>query len=379
MRWPAIEFKDFVTLQRGHDLTKSEMKHGDVPVLGSNCIIGYHEESKVMPPGVVTGRSGTLGVVQFVNKPYWPHNTALWVKNFKGNCPKFVYYKLQTLHLENFNGGASVPTLNRNVLDNIPIHVPDTKTQERIADILSVYDGLIENNLRRMALLEEAAKQLYREWFVRRRFPGYEHTYVTKGVPEGWELRPLARCARLLSGGTRSKARAVVWEGDIPWVSSGELTAVRIHRTTLAVTAEAVEAGSRMVPPETILAVVRGMSLAKEFRIGLTSAPMSFNQDLKAIVPEPDIDVLLLYYSLDAQREQIRDRASEASHGTKKLDSAVLSEVPILKPSETIQRLFRDDVALLHAQWDNLEEQNHRLRNVRNLLLPRLMNGEIAV
>ena len=124
MSWQEIEFKSFITLQRGFDLPKSRMKDGDVPVLGSNCIIGFHSEYKIEPPGVVTGRSGTLGLVQYTEKPFWPHNTALWVKDFKGNDPKFVYYKLQTLHLERFNGGVSVPTLNRNVLDTLKIQVP---------------------------------------------------------------------------------------------------------------------------------------------------------------------------------------------------------------------------------------------------------------
>jgi len=131
MSWQELLFKEFVTLQRGFDLPKSQMKDGNVPVLGSNCIIGYHNIAKVEAPGVATGRSGTLGLVQYEERPYWPHNTALWVKNFKGNYPKFVYYKLKTLHLENFNGGASVPTLNRNVLDTLPVRVPDPDEQKR--------------------------------------------------------------------------------------------------------------------------------------------------------------------------------------------------------------------------------------------------------
>ena len=73
-----LEFRDFITLQRGFDLPKSQMKGGEIPVLGSNCITGYHDEAKVEPPGVVTGRSGTLGLVQYTKNPYWPHNTALW-------------------------------------------------------------------------------------------------------------------------------------------------------------------------------------------------------------------------------------------------------------------------------------------------------------
>ena len=171
MNWAEIPFKKFVTLQRGFDLPKSRMVDGVVPVLGSNCVIGYHNEMKVKAPGVVTGRSGTLGLVQYSELPFWPHNTALWVKEFKGNSPKFVFYKLKTLHLERFNGGASVPTLNRNVLDTLPIRIPKPAEQIRIASILSAYDNLIENNRRRIQLLEQAARLLYKEWFRPPPFP----------------------------------------------------------------------------------------------------------------------------------------------------------------------------------------------------------------
>ena len=230
-----------------------------------------------------------------------------------------------------------------------------------------------------MALLEGAARLLYREWFIRLRFPGHEHVSIRAGIPVGWDRRPLNRCAKFLSGGTPSKARSDYWEGDIPWVSSGELTSLRLHRTALNITAEGAEAGSRLVPTGTMLAVVRGMSLAKEFRIGLTTREMAFNQDLKAIVNGPDVDGLVLFYALDAQREQIRDKASDSSHGTKKLDSAVLEQLTILVPPKPLQRHFRDDVSTMHAQWDCLDEQNYRLRAAREILLPRLMSGEISV
>lgn len=220
-----FEFKDFVTLQRGFDLPKSQMKEGEVPVLGSNCIIGYHNEAKIEAPGVVTGRSGTLGLVQYTETPYWPHNTALWVKDFKGNFPKFVYYKLQTMHLENFNGGASVPTLNRNSLDTILVSIPDYDTQHRIADILSAYDDLIENNRRRINLLEQSAHLLYKEWFIRLRFPGHEHVKIIDGIPEGWERKVICNVCETIGGGTPSTKQPEYWEnGDITWVVPTDVT-----------------------------------------------------------------------------------------------------------------------------------------------------------
>jgi type I restriction enzyme S subunit len=154
---------------------------------------------------------------------------------------------------------------------------------------------------------------------------------------------------------------------------------MRIHRTTLNVTTEAIDAGSRMVPAGTILAVVRGMSLAKEFRVGIAARAVAFNQDLKAIANERDVEALFLFHALDAMREQIRERAGDASHGTKKLDTPVLAGVSIHVPPPSVQDFFREHVRPYHAQWDNLDQQNEQLRIARDLLLPRLMNGEVAV
>ena len=164
-----ILFKDFVVLQRGFDLPSKDMVDGPYPVFGSTSIIGHHNEYKIEPPGVVTGRSGSLGFVQYVREKYWPHNTALWVKDFKGNLPQYVYYYLQTLDLKRFNSGAGVPTLNRNDLDTLEIAVHALSSQHKIAAILSAYDDLIENNTRRIKILEEMAQMIYHGGNTRRR------------------------------------------------------------------------------------------------------------------------------------------------------------------------------------------------------------------
>ena len=274
--------------------------------------------------------------------------------------------------------GATVDRIPLEKFPSFPVGLPRLDVQQRIADILSAYDYRIENNRRRMALLEETARQLYREWFVRLRFPGHEHTRVTNGVPDGWKRRPLESCVKFRSGGTPSKQRSEYWEGDIPWVSSGEMTETRMYDTPLHVSQEAAEEGSRLAPAGTILIVVRGMSLAKECRISVVTRDMTFNQDLKALVCEPDVDSEFLFHALLALREYIRDLATEASHGTKKLDTAVLERLPILVPQPRLQRRFRESLEALNAQRDNLHWQNEKLRAARDLLLPRLMSGEIA-
>src|SRR5439155_17898858 len=127
--------------------------------------------------------------------------------------PGFVHYLLKhnTEVLESHATGATFKELSGSRLKAIEFQLPSTDAQTRIADTLSTYDDLIENNRRRMALLEEAARQLYREWFVHLRFPGHEHTRIINGVPEGWESRPLVSCATFRSGGTPNKGRTEFW------------------------------------------------------------------------------------------------------------------------------------------------------------------------
>lgn len=377
MSWTPCKLGDVMTLQRGHDLPEAQRRDGAVPVVSSSGVTGFHDHAKATGPGVVTGRYGTLGEVYYIDQDYWPLNTALYVVDFKGNHPRFASYLLKQALSNLQSDKAAVPGVNRNVLHALDVRCPSPPTQQRIAGILSAYDDLIENNRRRMVLLEDAARQLYQEWFVRLRFPGREHTRIVDGVPNGWRRRDLGAIATFLSGGTPSKARADFWEGEIPWVSSGELTALRIDDASLHVTEEAVEAGSRLVPPRTILGVVRGMSLAKEFRLAMTSRTVCFNQDLKAIVAGPEVEADYLFHALVAQRDTIRDRAGEASHGTKKLDTPVLASTPILVPPPSLQRAFADVVDPMNRLWDNLNRQNRQLRTARDLLLPRLMRGEL--
>lgn len=116
--WEQRKVRDIAPLQRGFDLPISEMKGGNCPVIMSNGIGGFHSKYKAKGPGVVTGRSGTIGKLHYIEDDYWPHNTSLWVTNFNGNYPKFIYYLYQRLDLTRFGSGSGVPTLNRNDVDN---------------------------------------------------------------------------------------------------------------------------------------------------------------------------------------------------------------------------------------------------------------------
>ena len=164
--WVEIQLGDIITLQRGFDLPKKDRKRGKYPLMVSNGQDGTHCVYKVEAPGVVTGRSGTLGKVFFVNENFWPLNTTLWVKDFHGNSEKFIYYFLKTISLERYNAGSGVPTLNRNHIHSLLVSIPPLTEQKAIAEVLSSLDDKIDLLHRQNKTLEDMAQALFRKWFV---------------------------------------------------------------------------------------------------------------------------------------------------------------------------------------------------------------------
>lgn len=145
--WIDCTLGDIVTFQRGHDLPKTQMQYGRYPVVGSNGIIGYHNEYTTDEPSITIGRSGNVGKPFIYYGKTWSHNTTLYIKDFKGNDPVFVFYFLKTMDLENYAGGSAVPTLNRNHIHTLPICVPgNLMEQKKIGLLLKTIDDKIALN-----------------------------------------------------------------------------------------------------------------------------------------------------------------------------------------------------------------------------------------
>ena len=170
------------------------------------------------------------------------------------------------------------------------------------------------------------------------------------------QIVPLASEVSFLSGGTPRMSESRFWGGDIPWVSSGEMTESRISFTERRVTEEGARNSTKIVPANTVLVVVRGMSLAKEFRISISEREVTFNQDIKALKPSKKIDPWFLYYYLKSQRHAIRDSATDASHGTKKLETHVLEHWPLPLLDIPTQRA----IASILSAYDDLIANNRR-------------------
>ncbi|MDY0270278.1 restriction endonuclease subunit S [Trichloromonas sp.] len=240
MSWQALLLGEVIRLKRGHDLPAGQRKEGSVPIVSSSGITGYHNVAKAPGPGVVTGRYGTLGEVHYIEGDYWPLNTALYVEDFRGNYPRYIAYLLSTLELGTKNAAGAVPGVNRNTLHQMPVSIPCLTIQKTIASVLSAYDDLIAANQRRIQLLEESARLLYREWFVKLRFPGHETVPVVDGVPEGWEKKPLGEFVTLNYGKGLKEADRVV--GGVPVYGSSGIVG---HHNKPLITGPAIIVGRK--------------------------------------------------------------------------------------------------------------------------------------
>lgn len=164
-RWPKKPLVEVAKLQRGFDLPVQDREDGMVPVFAANGPIGTHSTAVCKGPGVITGRSGTIGKVHFVEGEYWPLNTSLFVVDFCGNHPKWVYYMLSAFGLERFSQGAGVPTLNRNLVHGELVEVPPFAEQQRVAAILDKADSLRRKRQEAIRLADEFLRAVFVDMF----------------------------------------------------------------------------------------------------------------------------------------------------------------------------------------------------------------------
>ena len=172
--WKVKKVLDFAPLQRGFDLPTDKIVKGKYPVVYSNGILNYHDEYKAKGPGVVTGRSGTIGKVTYVESDYWPHNTSLWVTDFKGNSPKYVYYVYKYMGLSKYASGSGVPTLNRNDVHVSKIAIPPIEEQSHIVKVLELWDTAIEKQSELIEKLKLRKRALMQQLLTgKKRLPGF--------------------------------------------------------------------------------------------------------------------------------------------------------------------------------------------------------------
>lgn len=377
MKRAIVQLGDFLTLKRGYDLPEHARLPGEIPVISSSGITGTHKEAKVDGPGVVTGRYGTLGEVFYVEEPFWPLNTALYVQDFKGNHRRFVSYFLKWVLNGTESNKAAVPGVNRNDLHARKVGVPeDIGEQASIASILSAYDDLIENNRRRIQLLEQAARLLYKEWFVHLRFPGHEHTPIIDGVPEGWEDTFLPDVIDVNPKTPVEKGKEILY---VPMSALSEAgmtanTADFERRTTHT----AVKFNKNDVLLARITPCLENGKTGYAYFLGDDEVACGSTEFivLRGKLVNPSF-VYCLARSYPFRGNAIKSMIG--SSGRQRVQVSCFDEYKVPLPPKHLLEMFDDIASTAFDQIRVLVAQNDKLTKARELLLPKLMNGEVAV
>ena len=345
-------------------------------------------KGKLQREDVVLTTRGTLGNVAHYNAHVpFEHvriNSGMVILRCDQSkiMPRYLYAYLRSVvfwrQVERMRSGVAQPQLPIRDMKWIEIPLPTPSQQERLVEVIAAYDDLIENNRRRIALLEEAARLLYREWFVHFRFPGHEHVKITDGLPEGWERWTFDDVCDAIGGGTPKTSKPEYWnDGDILWYTPTDIT----RNSCLALLDSATkitEAGLRgssakMLPVGTVLMTSR----ASVGFFGIINTPSCTNQGFISIIPNDPRARMYLLHNLMHRVEEIRSHAGGATY--KEISKGKFRVLSVVIPEASLLREFEEQASTLHAQVRSLHSMNQKLAQARDLLLPRLMNGEIAV
>ena len=283
----------------------------------------------------------------------------------------------KTGELNQYFTGATIKHMPGQKLKEVVIDKPPLEIQHRIAEILSAYDDLIENNQKQIKLLEEAAQRLYKEWFVDLRFPGHENTKIVDGVPEGWQYEKLGDLVKTTSGGTPSRRKSEYYvNGNIRWIKTKELNDGFIFETEEHITEDAVKNSSAKVLPEGALIVAMyGATIGK---IGITAAEMACNQACCAFISFDDmISKEYLYCWLMDNREYLVSQGKGAAQSN--LSQEMIRNFSLLCPDKKVIKNFTEIVTTMLENKRVLENKILMLSKARDDLLPKLMSGEVEV
>jgi type I restriction enzyme S subunit len=388
--WRQCKLGDVINLKRGYDLPRQNRRPGSFPVVSSSGITDHHAEAKVRAPGVVTGRYGTLGEVFYVSNDFWPLNTSLYVENFKGNDPKFISYFLRQLDFGTRNAAGAVPGVNRNHLHAMDVTVPRLPMQRRIAGILSAYDDLMENSQRQILILEEVARALYREWFVNFRFPGHEklkRVASSQGdIPGGWEATDLEKvCIErngIQTGPFGSQLHKADYSDDgVPVVMPKNLIGFRIRTDGVARIPEATAnklSRHRMQPGDIVYG--RRGDIGRRAYLMPHQTGWFCGTGCLRIRPNPEVVngwYLFNYLGQDDVLGIIAGRAQGVTMPN--LNAGVMASVPVKLPPRKLQDHFARLTFPIAEAHEVLTAKTENLRRTRDLLLPRLLSGQVEL
>ena len=347
--WGIKKLSEVAPLQRGFDLPTGKIKKGSYPVVYSNGISNYHNEFKVKGPGVITGRSGTIGKVHYADGNYWPHNTALWVTDFKDNNPRFIYYLYTYVNLEKFATGSGVPTLNRNDVHSFEVLVPSCSEQKSIAEALSDTDSLIQS-IEKLIDKKKKIKQGTMQQLLtgKKRLPGFSGE---------WVVRRLGDIVSINKGQLITEKNAQ--DGTIPVIAGGKKPSYyhsfsNRQGKTITISASGANAGY----------------------VGFYTEPI-FASDCSTIGENNGYSIEFIYYQLSMLQENIyyAQTGGAQPHIHPKDLKPLLVNYTNLKEQKAIAQVLSD----MDAEIEALEEKLEKYKTIKQGMMQELLTGRIRL
>lgn len=373
--WKHTRLGNVAELQRGFDLPSSKRIDGDIPIISSGGFSGYHNVSKVKPPGIVTGRYGSIGNVYFIEEDFWPLNTSLWVKDFHGNEPLFIYYLLTSFDFKKFSDKTGVPGVNRNDLHAVKVFVPPNIEQIKIAKTLSTWDKAIRANVRLIDNSKQQKKALMQQLLT-----GKKRLLDDSSKPfdAEWKIVTLEQVAKYRRGSFPQPYGNPEWEDKVngyPFVQVYDIDKnMKLKPSTKFKISNAAIGKSVFIPKETIIVSLQG-SIG---RVAITQYDAYV--DRTVLLFQEFLDPMNKVFFAYVIQELFEIEKTKAPGGTiKTITKDVLSNFKILIPPLEEQQKIADVLTNADREVELLEQQFSDLKQEKKALMQQLLTGKRRV
>lgn len=366
---------DLIVIKNGKN--HQALSKGPYPVYGSGGVMRYVSEYLYDGEAVLLPRKGTLSNIQYAKGKFWTVDTTYYAIVNKDKADTyFLYYLLNHLDLSGLDSGTSIPSMTARTYYAIKIDLPDLTTQKRIANILSVYDDLIEANNRRIELLEQTAQELYKEWFVRFRFPGYENVKFEDGIPEGWKIKRMNKFCHVTDG-THDTPKPV--DVGVPLVTGRCISSGFVDFDAAYNISETDHVGIKKRS-----GLKSGDILFSNIGTVGNCCIVDYNREfsVKNVIifkPETMRDTAYLYYWMTSSTMQEIFGTQTNGASQQFIGLTFMRRYKLLVPKDDILEAFVDKVLPIVEQKRLLHQKNLNLAAQRDMLLPRLMSSKLEV
>lgn len=402
--WPLVKIADFAEVIGGGTPSKKNASYfgGEIPWITPKDLSGYlykhisggatyltkdglnKSSAKLLPINTVLFSSrAPIGYIALAKTPLTTNQGFRSLVCDQGMAmPNYIYYSLKfySSAIESIASGATFKEISGSVLGNFKIPLPPLDNQKKIAAIFSAYDDLIENNLRRIKILEEMAQNHYCEWFVNFRFPGHEQTRFVDSplgrIPEGWVVKGLIDFGEIITGKTPSKIRLDYYGDDVPFIKLPDMhNNIYCTQTIDNLSKSGADSQkSKTLPPNSLCVSCIG-TVGK---VAITTFKSQTNQQINSIIPYRRDNLEFLFFSLLGLKEKI-ELYSATGATMNNLSRGKFISLRVMYPSENLIKEYHDLVSPNFRAILNLQLKNEMLKKTRDLLLPKLISGEVDV